>query len=1157
MAAWLADILQGSDEKALLVLVGSLAEAHQIRAGLDFYLPKSFPVTVEIFPSWDCAPYDRSSPGDGLQATRAGLMFAWANALGNPSAGRRLVLMPMNAYVHLLPDPAHYQALEGLSLTKGTKIDPMTLCRKLVGLGFVAADPVQKPGEFAHRGGLIDLFVANHDKPVRLDFFGDEIEELTFFDALSQRRVKQACAGVEVAPVREVILSDEAIESFRQGYRALFGLDTHDDPLFMTVSAGQGYRGMEHWQALFTDKMVLADAYLDEPLVVLARGAVQSACQKLDEVASYYAPRQGHLAESDQQTKWQERIARLATAYKPLPPERLYPDQACVQTRLQDSRLIVLDDQAPEWFSDLPEPLGTRLERPPDFTSIRAVSGIAGVMDALKQQVEEWRGRVKVIAAPERSPQLREALERAGFKVREAHHRSEAKRHAPEIVYLHDGNALGGVVTDDLVVLDEGALLGVERAPQAVRAKKSRQMMLDLTMMSQGDLVVHIEHGIGRYLGLRTIEADQSRHECLMLEYDEGGTLYLPVENIELISLYGEADAASRQLDRLGAGGWQNRKARVRKRIREIAGKLIALAARRKAVAMTPPEFDWQVYQAFADRCPFTLTEDQKRAIDDLTEDLRQSFPMDRLICGDVGFGKTEIAMHAIFLVAYSGAQVAVLAPTTLLAMQHYRTLRQRLDGFGLNIALRSRANSPRQAAEIQTQTAEGLIDVIVGTHALLSKKQKFANLQLLVVDEEQRFGVGQKEQLKELRSQLHILSLSATPIPRTLHMALSGVRELSIIATPPVDRLAIHTILEPFDSISIQRALLREKDRNGQSYVVTPRVRFIPELEILLAKIVPDLTVAVVHGRMPQEALDAAMMRFARGEADLLLATSIIESGIDISKANTMIVHRPDLFGLAQLYQIRGRIGRSTVRAYCYLCLPHRGEIRDNALRRLELLKTLDNLGAGFTLAHHDMDLRGAGNLVGEEQSGHIDEVGIELYQRMLQEAIEALNNDAEPIASAAEAMRNIQINLGVAVGLPERYVADLPTRLSLYRRIARLEDDDAISGMASELQDRFGVLPEETRNLLSVIGIKAQARSLNVEKIDAGSGGIAVKFFDDDFQAGDRLVELMIAQPEKYKMTKDHRLILVYAEAGNPETRAGHTRTLLETLHRMIEST
>ena len=652
-----------------------------------------------------------------------------------------------------------------------------------------------------------------------------------------------------------------------------------------------------------------------------------------------------------------------------------------------------------------------------------------------------------------------------------------------------------GFEAPGLAVIGEQDILG-DRLVRKSRGKRGHDVLTEVSSLSVGDLVVHADHGIGRFVGLATIEAAGEPHDCLEVHYAGGDKLYLPVENIEMLTRYG-SDESGVQLDRLGGVAWQTRKARLKQRIRDMAEKLIKVAALRElrqAPVLNPPE---GVYDEFSARFPYEETDDQEASIGAVLGDLASGRPMDRLICGDVGFGKTEVALRASLIAVLAGKQVAVVVPTTLLARQHFHTFTERFRGFPVKIAQASRLVSPKERAEVKAGIKSGDIDIVIGTHALLAKGIEFADLGLLIVDEEQHFGVQHKERLKQLREDVHVLTLTATPIPRTLQLALSGVREMSLISTPPVDRLAVRTYVMPFDPVILREALLRERFRGGQTFFVVPRISDLDEAEAFLKEHAPELKVARAHGQMASRELDQVMNAFYDRQYDVLLSTSIVESGLDIPSANTLIVYRADMFGLAQLYQLRGRVGRSKVRAYAYITIPADARLTPAAERRLKVLQSLDTLGAGFVLASHDLDIRGAGNLLGEEQSGHIREVGYELYQSMLEEAVAALRGGDGVI----EDQWSPRINLGTSVLIPEEYVPDLQVRLGLYRRLSGVDSHDAIEAFAAELIDRFGPLPQEVRHLLDIVEIKGLCRQAGIEQIDAGPKGAVIAFRNKSF--------------------------------------------------------
>jgi transcription-repair coupling factor (superfamily II helicase) len=644
---------------------------------------------------------------------------------------------------------------------------------------------------------------------------------------------------------------------------------------------------------------------------------------------------------------------------------------------------------------------------------------------------------------------------------------------------------------------------------------------------------------------LQTIEAAGAPHDCLEIHYAGGDKLFLPVENLELLSRYGSEDTEV-ALDRLGSGGWQTRKARMKNRIREIAYELIKIAAARRireAPKLVPPE---GLYDEFCARFPYDETEDQENAVAAVLDDLAGGRPMDRLVCGDVGFGKTEVALRAAFTAAIGGKQVAVVVPTTLLARQHFATFKARFAGFPIEIAQLSRMVGAADRKAARDGLKSGKVDIAIGTHAVLGKSIEFKELGLVIVDEEQHFGVAHKERLKELRSEVHILTLTATPIPRTLQLALTGVRDLSIIATPPVDRLAVRTQVTPFDTLIVREALLRERYRGGQSFYVCPRIEDLDEAAAFLRSEVPEAKFVVAHGQLPAGELEDKMAAFYDGKYDILLSTTIVESGLDIPRANTLVVHRADMFGLAQLYQLRGRVGRSKTRAYALFTVPANKTLTPAAEKRLKVLQSLDTLGAGFQLATHDLDIRGAGNLLGEEQSGHIKEVGYELYQQMLEEAVVALKAGIE---EPAEESWSPSITIGTPVTIPEQYVADLQVRLNLYRRLSKLETDAEIESIGAEMIDRFGPLPPEVKQLLKLVSIKALCRRAHVDKVEAGPRGVIIGFRDNVFANPQGLVRFIAQQGSDAKVRPDHRIVFV-RDFDRTEDRLEGTRLILRTL-------
>ncbi|MGR3661222.1 MAG: transcription-repair coupling factor, partial [Paracoccaceae bacterium] len=808
--------------------------------------------------------------------------------------------------------------------------------------------------------------------------------------------------------------------------------------------------------------------------------------------------------------------SRLDTVYKPCPPELLYLDEAAWDAILAGRRVLQLSPFAQANGPGVIDG-GGRIGR--NFSPERALENVS-LFGALEDHIDAKRAVDQVIIASysEGSRERMQGLmEDQGLKnatpIKDFRDVPEGKGGVWLAVWALEHGFEGRGVT----VISEQDVLGDRLVRATKRRRRAANFLTETQSLSPGDLVVHVDHGIGRYLGLEVVAALGAAHECILLEYAGGDRLYIPVENIELLSRYGHEEGL---LDRLGGGAWQSKKAQLKKRILEIADRLIRLAAERilrTAPIMEPPHGMWEEFSA---RFPYQETEDQLSAIEDVLDDMAAGRPMDRLICGDVGFGKTEVAMRAAFVAAMSGAQIAIIAPTTLLVRQHYKSFSERFRGFPIEIRQLSRFVSTKEAALTREGMANGTVDIVIGTHALLAKNIRFKNLGLLVIDEEQHFGVNHKERLKQMRSDVHVLTLTATPIPRTLQLSLTGVRDLSIIGTPPVDRLAIRTYVSEFDSIMVREALLREFYRGGQSFYVVPRIADLAEIEEFLRDQVPEISFTTANGQMAAGQLDDRMNAFYDGKYDVLLATTIVESGLDIPTANTMIVHRADMFGLAQLYQIRGRVGRSKTRAYAYLTTKPRKKLTDTAAKRLRVLGSLDSLGAGFTLASQDLDIRGAGNLLGEAQSGEVREVGYELYQSMLEEAIAKIKAGEMEGLSEADDQWAPTINLGVPVLIPEKYVPDLDVRLGLYRRLSGLHTQVELEGFAAELIDRFGKLPKEVNTLLLVVRIKGECKKAGIAKLDAGPKGATIQFHNDKFPNPAGLVDFIHAQRGQAKV-------------------------------------
>ena len=1072
-----------------------------MRAALAFFAPE---MPVITFPGWDCLPYDRVSPNPEVSATRMATLAGLAHGM----PGRFILLTTLNAATQRVPKRALLREA-AFTARVGHRIDEDGLRNFLVRMGFSQSPTVMEPGDYAIRGGIIDIYPPGQAGPVRLDLFGDVLDGARRFDPATQRTTEKLDI-VELAPVSEVILDEEAITRFRQNYRIEFGAAGTDDPLYEAVSAGRKHAGMEHWLGLFHDTLETLFDYLPDATITLDEQTQAMRLARWEAIADQYETRKIAM----------DQKGRIDTVYKPAPPGLLYLDDAAWTAAVASRRMLAFTAHKQATGPGVTD-AGGRVGR--DFAPERQQEKIS----LFKSLADHIQNRLEVgpVVVASYSDGARERLE--GLIEDEG---------IAEAIPVRDFAGVGsrglhlavwglehGFEAADLTVIAEQDVLGDRLIRQTRRKRRAENFLTEAQSLSPGDLVVHVDHGVGRYHGLEVITAAGAAHECLALEYAEGAKLYLPVENIELLSKFGHEQGL---LDRLGGGAWQAKKARLKERIRQIAERLIRVAAERAlrtAPVLTPPDGMWDQFLA---RFPYAETDDQLQAIADVLEDLEAGRPMDRLVCGDVGFGKTEVAIRAAFIAAMSGVQVAVIAPTTLLARQHFKQFAERFRGFPVQVRPLSRFVSARDAAETRKGLEDGTIDIVVGTHAVLAKQVRFKRLGLLVIDEEQRFGVQHKERLKQLRSDIHVLTLTATPIPRTLQMSLSGVRELSIIGTPPIDRLAIRTYVSEFDTITIREALLREHYRGGQSFFVLPRVADLPEMEDWLKREVPEVSYVVAHGQMAAGELDDRMNAFYDGKFDVLLATTIVESGLDIPTANTMIVHRADMFGLAQLYQIRGRVGRSKTRAYAYLTTRPRQRLTDQAQKRLRVLGSLDSLGAGFTLASQDLDIRGAGNLLGEEQSGQMREVGYELYQQMLEEQIARIRS-GEDEGIVDDGAWAPQLNLGLPVLIPEDYVPDLDVRLGLYRRLSALTTKVELEGFAAELIDRFGKLPNEVNTLLLVIRIKAMCRKAGIAKLDGGPKGATIQFHNDKFASPEGLVEFIQDQRGLAKV-KENKIVI-----------------------------
>ena len=1116
----LADLAR--EKGRILHIVETDAQIMRLKDGFNSMAPD---VNVLLFPAWDTIPYDRVSPHADIEGTRLDTLSYLAN--NEKEAKPLIVLASVSSFLQRVPPPSFFKG-QLFSIKVGENFDWATAQVFLTKNGYIRTEQVMEAGEYALRGGIVDIYPAGYEQPLRMDLFGDELESLRTFDPVTQKTTGNLSSFV-IKPIAEFVLSAESVALFRTQYRTLFGV-TEEDFIYESISNARKVPGIEHWLPLFFKEMSSLLDYMPGVFIAEGYGLKKAIEERLKQIQEYYDARLIAL----------QNKAEMGTPYHPVPVEKMFLSQEEAERLIEEHPSVILSPFVEPETKDMGGRVGE------NFAAVR----VAGdVFDRLADFLRLTKEKVIIGAFSEVSlNRIHTLLKERALPVNIVSSFQAALKKTPSLLILPLET---GFKCKAFTLITESDLLG-ERMVRPTKFKRAKENFIeDISTLSQGDLVVHISHGIGRYEGLVTLSAGGTRHDCLKVIYADDDKLFVPVENLDVLTRYGSENTAV-ALDKLGGGAWQARKSRLKKKLLEMAEKLIAIAAARQAQEVPKILLTPGLYNEFCARFPYVETEDQQKTIAAVTEDLSKGHPMDRLVCGDVGFGKTEVALRAAFAAAMAGEQVAVVVPTTLLARQHYDTFIKRFSGFPLKIGRLSRLVSAKEKAETHKGLEDGTIDIVIGTHALLAKNMKFKRLGLLIVDEEQHFGVAHKERLKELRTGVHVLTLTATPIPRTLQMSLTGVRDLSIIATPPVDRLAVSTFVLPFDSIILRDAMMREHLRGGQTYYVCPRISDMAPLLEKLKKIVPELKIVVAHGQMTPLQLENIMTDFAEGKYDVLLATSIIESGIDLPNVNTMIIHKADMFGLAALYQLRGRVGRSKVKAYAYLTVMENKKLTKTAEKRLSVMQSLDSLGAGFTLASHDLDIRGAGNLLGQEQSGHIKEVGVELYQKMLEEAVASLKAGTD-VSSDEKELWSPQISLGISVLIPEKYVSDLGLRMELYHRLANIEDNIELDEMRLELKDRFGEIPEEVENLFDIVKIKMLCRRAHVERVEAGPKGMTVSFYENIFPNPAGLVGFINSQMGLAKLKPDKLTITRMWE--RPEDRLNGVKKILETFVSLAE--
>jgi transcription-repair coupling factor (superfamily II helicase) len=1046
-------------DRPLLVLAEDPRHADQLEAELRFFGGED--LRVEHFVDWETLPWDTFSPHQDIVSQRLRVLASL------PTLRRGVVIATANALQQRLP-PVEYVAARSLSLREGETLPRDRFTASLVAAGYLRVPQVSEHGEFAVRGSLIDVFPMGLDSPVRIDFFDDDIESLRWFSPTTQLSGERVSA-IDVLPAREVPLDDDAIRTFRDRYRERFEGQPSQSRVYREVSDGIAHGGIEYYLPLFFDETASLLDYLPAGCGVVAPAGG-------DALFEVFAA----------ELRERHELCRLDPERPILSVDETFIATDEVRTRLASFPLLQYSSQS---LADGARNLDTRM---PPAMKIEARYDDAAA--ALVRFLDDFDGRVLFSTdSPGRREQLYDMLRSRGIELTRSDSwqgfLDDTHRIGLAIAPLESGVLLPGA---RIAIISEQQLFG-ERTRVRRRRRGDRDpetIIRQLDDLEPGSPVVHEEHGVGRYLGLTTLEAGGITAEFLHLEYADGDKLYVPVHALDLISRYTGASPENAPLHRLGSEQWARAKRRAISKIRDVAAELLDVYARR--AARPGHSFHWPEpeYRNFESGFPFELTEDQARTIDDVLEDLASDQPMDRLVCGDVGFGKTEVALRAAFAAVHGGKQVAVLVPTTLLAQQHGQSFRDRFADWPVRVEVLSRFQSTKQVREIVAGMRAGSVDIVIGTHRLLQHTKDFHDVGLVVVDEEHRFGVRHKEAIKSLRSKVDILTLTATPIPRTLNMALGGLREMSLITTPPAERLAVKTFVSEWNDVVIREACLREIKRGGQVYFIHNRVEDIERIEQRLEKLVPEADIRIGHGQMPERELEQVMLDFSHRRFNVLLCTTIVESGIDVPTANTIVINRADRFGLAQLHQLRGRVGRSHHRAYAYLVAPPRATMTADAIKRLEAIDSLEDLGSGFTLATHDLEIRGAGELLGDVQSGQIQEIGFSLYTELLGRAVESLRAGDEPDLEAP-LHAGADINLHVPALLPEDYVPDVHLRLILYKRISAAETAEDLRDLQVELIDRFGLLPDATKNLLRMAALRKQAAKLGVEKIDAADTG------------------------------------------------------------------
>lgn len=1108
----------------VVVIAPDSQHANRLETELNFYASGS-QINIFQLPDWETLPYDLFSPHQDIISQRLETLYHL------PDLSKGILIVPVATFMQRLMPNSYLQA-NSLILETGNQLQPEEMRRKLEQAGYNCVSQVMEHGEFAIRGSLIDLFPMGANTPYRIDLFDDEVESIRTFNPDTQLSIDKV-SSIRLLPAREFPLNDESIKKFRQAYRVRFEGDPQQSLVYRDVSQGIAPAGIEYYLPLFFDQTETLQDYLPSSALFISYQDQHIAAE--------------HFREQVEE-RYEQR--RHDTERPILKPDEIYQSEETLSSAIAEHPHISL--QGPEIQATQHEqnPVNFATSAPPILLiQARASEPCA----ALENFVSDYNGRILFAAeSTGRREFILETLR--GFGLR------------PEI--FETWNAF---ITSDINIgitvapLEQGALIQNppiaiiaepqifgERTVQTRRRKKQTtdpdNIIRNLTDLNIGSPVVHEEQGIGRYLGLQKLKMGNLEPEFLTLEYKGGDKLYVPVYSLHLISRYTGSAPENAPLHKLGSDHWQKVKRRAAQRANDVAAELLDIYSRRAARKGHKYHIQENEYTAFSSSFPFEETADQYNAIEAVKQDMNSEQPMDRVICGDVGFGKTEVAMRAAFIAVQEGKQVAVLVPTTLLAQQHYQNFQDRFADWPVRIEVLSRFEGKKSQGATLSGLENGKVDIVIGTHALLQPSIKFKNLGLAIIDEEHRFGVRQKEKMKALRTEVDILTLTATPIPRTLNMSLSGLRDLSLITTPPVDRVAIKTFISEWDDILLNEACQRELKRGGQVYLLHNEVSSIDRMAQRTKELVPEAEVRIAHGQMREKDLEQVMLDFYHQRFNVLVCTTIIESGIDVPSANTIIINRADKLGLAQLHQIRGRVGRSHHRAYAYLLIPDRRSITADAIKRLEAIESLEDLGAGFMLATHDLEIRGAGELLGDEQSGQIHEIGFTLYTELLERAVKALKSGKQPELDQP-LDHGPEIDLHIPALLPEDYLPDVHTRLVTYKRIASAKDADELRHLQVEMIDRFGLLPEPAKTLVRITSIKLKASPLGISKINIGPAGGRVIIGDKPNINTENIIQLIQTQPEHYKMGGQNKLQIIM-ELEDHETRFQTVEDMLDIL-------